>query len=309
MNPLVHPMLATLVAEPFDRPGWVNEEKYDGIRALAYRKEKRIGLFSRNLKELTAEFPEIAKALAGLPGGNFVLDGEIVAFDCHDVSRFQILQRRALGESIAPVFAVFDCLELNGQTILKLPLHSRREAVETLVSANHGPWLPARRLSTNGFDAFKAAQAKGWEGIIAKDDSSCYEPGKRSRNWLKIKCRKESEFVIGGYTAPEGQRLHFGALLVGLYDGRELHFAGKVGTGYSEEVLADLAKKMAPLATPNSPFQPAPRESGVTWLRPSLVAQITFAEWTQDGKLRQPVFLGLRDDKNPSECQWRERER
>lgn len=309
MNPLVHPMLATLVAEPFDRPGWVNEEKYDGIRALAYRKEKRIGLFSRNLKELTAEFPEIAKALAGLPGGNFVLDGEIVAFDCHDVSRFQILQRRALGESIAPVFAVFDCLELNGQTILKLPLHSRREAVETLVSANHGPWLPARRLSTNGFDAFKAAQAKGWEGIIAKDDSSCYEPGKRSRNWLKIKCRKESEFVIGGYTAPEGHRLHFGALLVGLHDGRQLRFTGKVGTGFSAEVLADLAKKMAPLAAPNSPFEPAPRESGVTWLRPELVAQIKFAEWTQDGKLRQPAFLGLRDDKNPSECQWREREK
>jgi DNA ligase D-like protein (predicted ligase) len=308
MNHLIHPMLATLVAEPFDRPGWVNEEKYDGIRALAYRKGKCIKLFSRNLKESTAEFPEIADALAGLSGGDFVLDGEIVAFDSHDVSRFQLLQRRALGEGVKPVFAVFDCLELNGKSMLKSALRVRREAVETLVPVNHGLLLPARRLSTNGFDAFKTAQAKGWEGIIAKDGSSCYEPGKRSRSWLKIKCRKESEFVIGGFTAPEGHRRHFGALLVGLYDGRQLRFTGKVGTGYSEAVLADLAKKMAPLATQNPPFEPAPPESGVTWLRPNLVAQIEFAEWTQDGKLRQPAFLGLRDDKNPSECQWRERE-
>jgi DNA ligase D-like protein (predicted ligase) len=309
MNGLISPMLATLVAEPFDRPGWVNEEKFDGIRALAYRMGKRIKLFSRNLKEFTVEFPEIAHVLEDLPGGDFVLDGEIVAFDSHDVSRFQILQRRALGGGIRPVFAVFDCLKLNGRPMLKSALCSRREAVETLLSVNPGPLLLARRLSTNGFDAFKAAQTRGWEGIIAKDDSSCYEPGKRSRCWLKIKCRKESEFVIGGCTAPEGHRHHFGALLVGLYDGRQLRFAGKVGTGYSEKVLADLSKKMAPLATQNSPFEPAPRQSGVTWLRPSLVAQIAFAEWTRDGKLRQPAFLGLRDDKNPSECRWREREK
>ena len=179
MNRLIHPMLATLVAGPFDRPGWVYEEKYDGVRALAYRKGKAIKLFSRNLKESTAEFPEIAYALAALPGGTFVLDGEIVAFDSHDVSRFQLLQRRALGESVRPVFVVFDCLELNGEPILKSALGSRREAVETLLSVNHGPLLLARRLSINGFDAFKTAQVKGWEGIIAKDDSSCYEPGKR----------------------------------------------------------------------------------------------------------------------------------
>jgi DNA ligase D-like protein (predicted ligase) len=308
MNDLLHPMLATLAAEPFNRPGWVNEEKYDGIRVLAYRTGKRIKLFSRNLKELTLEFPEIADALAGLSGGDFVLDGEVVAFDNHDVSRFQILQRRALAQNVTPVFAVFDCLELNGKSMLKSALRSRREAVETLVPVHHGPLLRARRLSTNGFDAFRAAQAKGWEGIIAKDESSGYEPGIRSRSWLKIKCRKESEFVIGGYTAPEGRRRHFGALLIGLYDGRQLRFAGKVGTGYSAEVLADLAKKMAPLATANSPFAPAPPGSGMTWLRPTLVAQIAFAEWTQDGKLRQPAFLGLRDDKNPADCQWKERE-
>ena len=308
MNGLIDPMLATLVAGPFSRPGWVNEEKYDGVRALAYRKGRDIKLFSRNLKESTAEFPEIAGALAGLSGGDFVLDGEIVAFDTQGVSRFQILQRRALDDRITPVFAVFDCLEIKGKAMLKSALRARREAVETLVPDNEGQLLVARRLSSNGFEAFKAAQAKGWEGIIAKDEGSCYEPGKRSRSWLKIKCRKESEFVIGGYTAPEGHRHDFGALLVGLYEGRRLRFAGKVGTGFSEEVLADLARKMAPLAARNPPFEPVPRERGVTWLRPRLVAQIKFAEWTQEGKLRQPAFLGLRDDKNPIECQWRERE-
>ena len=302
MNHLIRPMLATLVAAPFNRPGWVNEEKYDGIRALAYRRGKRVQLFSRNLKELTTGFPEIAKAMSSLPGRDFVLDGEIVAFDSKNISRFQLLQRRALGETVNPVLAIFDCLELNGKTILDSPLHERRGAVEQLLAGERGNLMLARRLSQNGCEAFKLAREKGWEGIIAKDDSSCYEPGKRSRSWLKIKCRKESEFVIGGYTAPEGHRLYFGALLVGLYDGRQLRFAGKVGTGYSAEVLAELAKKMAPLATQNSPFEPVPRESGVTWLRPSLVAQIAFAEWTQDGKLRQPAFLGLRADKNPSEC-------
>jgi bifunctional non-homologous end joining protein LigD len=148
----------------------------------------------------------------------------------------------------------------------------------------------------------------GWEGVIAKDDSSPYEPGKRTRTWLKMKCRLESEFVVGGYTPPAGHRSYFGALLVGLYDGRRLRYTGKVGTGYTEEVLAELAERMKPLETSESPFRPAPPEHEVTWIRPELVAQIVFEEWTKDGKLRQPAFLGLRDDKRPSECRWRERD-
>jgi bifunctional non-homologous end joining protein LigD len=308
MNHLVRPMLATLIAQPFTRAGWVNEEKYDGIRALAYRRGKRVQLFSRNLKELTPEFPEIAKALAELPSGDFVLDGEIVAFDSKNISRFQLLQRRALGETVNPVFAIFDCLELNGKTILDSPLYERHGAVEQLLAGERGNLMLARRLSENGREAFKVAREKGWEGIIAKDDSSGYEPGQRSRSWLKVKCRKESEFVIGGYTAPEGHRSHFGALLVGLYDKKKLRFTGKVGTGYSEDVLADLARKMDLLRTSKSLFQPPPRINRVTWVRPNLVAQIAFAEWTADGKLRQPAFLGLRNDKEPSECQWRDRE-
>jgi ATP-dependent DNA ligase len=144
---------------------------------------------------------------------------------------------------------------------------------------------------------------------VAKDESSAYEPGRRSRTWLKVKCRKQSEFVIGGFTAPRGRRPALGALLVGLYDQGRLRYTGKVGTGFSTAMLVDLGSRLRALCTKAAPFDPPPREAGVTWVRPKLVAEIAFAEWTRDGKLRQPVFLGLRDDKRPEECTWDERER
>lgn len=309
MNQAFQPMLATLVAAPFNRAGWVNEEKYDGIRALAYRRGDKVQLFSRNQKQLTGEFPEIVRSLTGISGGDFVLDGEIVAFDSKNVSRFQLLQRRAIGKKVEPVFVVFDCLALNGKSIIDSPLRERRALLEGLMKEERGSLLLSRRLSPDGYDAFKLAQKNRWEGIIAKDDSSCYQPGQRSRSWLKIKCRKETEFVIGGYTAPQGHRHNFGALLVGLFDGQRLRFTGKVGTGYSEDVLSDLAKRMAPLRTPNCPFEPPPKVRTATWIHPTLVAQIAFAEWTDDEKLRQPAFLGVRDDIKPKECQWSGREK
>jgi len=308
MKEPVRPMLATLVAEPFARAGWVNEEKYDGIRALAYRRRRSVRLYTRNLRDISAEFPEICRALKGLPEENLVLDGELVAFDREGISRFQLLQRRAMGEKIRPVFAVFDCLERDGKDLVKRPLAERRKAVEAIVP-RHGELLMwARRVSPNGLVAYRTAKAKGWEGIIAKDDASHYEIGKRSRSWLKVKCRKESEFVIGGYTEPAGSRAHFGALLVGLFDGDKLRFVGKVGTGFTASVLSDLMAKMRGLRTDRPAFSSAPAARGVTWIRPRLVAQITFAEWTSDGILRQPAFLGLRKDKKPSECTWRSRE-
>ena|SRR2546425_8148809 len=306
--PLIRPMLATLAAEPFHRPGWVYEEKYDGIRALAYRRRGRVRLYSRNLKDITGEFPEVAQTLQGPPGGDFVLDGEVVAFDSHDVSRFQLLQRRAMGEAVSTVFAAFDCLERDGVELLLRPLAQRRRALEELVPPRRGVLMRARRLPPNGLTAYRMAQRKGWEGIVGKDSASVYEPARRTRSWLKVKCRKEAEFVIGGFTSPAGQRRYFGALLLGLFDGPALRFVGKVGTGFTETTLADLMTRMQALRTDTPLFHPAPREPGVTWIRPELVAQIAFAEWTADGKLRQPVFLGLRHDKDPRECTWKERE-
>ena len=301
-------MLATLVDEPFSRRGWVYEEKYDGYRAIAYAGANGARLESRNQKPLTSSFPEIAAALGKLPGRPFVLDGEIVAFDERGVSRFQLLQRRELGASVRPVFAAFDCLARGGESLLAKPLSERRAALESIVPARGGVVIRSRRLPSDGLKAYASARRLGWEGIIAKNEGSFYRPGIRSRDWLKVKVRKESEFVIGGFTAPAGSRSHFGALLVGLYDGGELRYAGKVGTGYSEKVLADLAARMRPLRTDRPPFRDPPREKGATWVKPALVAQLAFAEWTAEGRLRQPVFLGLRKDKKPRECAWSERE-
>jgi bifunctional non-homologous end joining protein LigD len=306
---LIRPMLATLVPKPSHHPGWVYEEKYDGIRALAYRRRGRVRLYSRNLRDITATVEEIARALESLPGGDVVVDGEIIAFDRHGVSRFQLLQRRALGETIVPAFAIFDCLERDGVELWPRPLAERRRAVEAIVPSRPGMLLRARRLPSNGLTAYRMAQRRAWEGIIAKDDASPYEPGRRSRSWLKVKCRKEAEFVIGGFTAPRGRRRHFGGLLLGLFDGSVLRFVGKVGAGFSGAALDDLSVWMRRLRTDTSPFRPRPAGTGVTWVRPKLVVQIAFAEWTADGKLRQPVFLGLRPDKRPSEVTWAERDR
>jgi ATP-dependent DNA ligase len=166
----------------------------------------------------------------------------------------------------------------------------------------------SRRLPRDGERALATARAKGWEGIIAKIVTSPYEPGVRSRAWLKVKVRGESEFVIGGYTPPQGSRAEFGALLVGLYDRGQLRFTGKVGTGYTQETLRDVGAKLRNLRTDTPPFDPAPRISNAVWVKPRLVAQLAYAEWTADGKLRQPAFLGLRTDKKPEECTWARRE-
>jgi len=299
-------MLATLASAVPKGPRWTFEEKYDGIRALAYRQKGRVRLWSRNELDLTAGFPDVAEAVAKLPGDDLVLDGELVIFDAKGVSRFQLLQRRGSGGRAA--YAAFDLLERDGRSLLRRPLAERRAQLEEVLKEGDELRL-SRRMGRNGAAAYATAAKKGWEGIIAKDETSTYEPGVRSRAWLKVKVRKESEFVVGGYTAPAGARQHLGALLVGLYDGVDLRYVGKVGSGYTGESLADLAKRLEPLRTAMSPFSDAPRMKDATWVRPKLVAQLAFAEWTADDKLRQPVFLGLRRDKAPRECRWDERER
>ena len=301
-------MLASLSKEMVSGPPWVYEEKYDGIRAVAYRDGDRVRILSRTGQDLTAGFPGVVDALRGLPDRDSVLDGELVVFDAKGVSRFQLLQRRGIDPRTRTVYVVFDCLRSEGRDILRRPLEERRKRLLELIARRAGPLMLSRRLPRNGEKALATARAKGWEGIIAKLASSPYEPGVRSRDWLKVKVRGESEFVIGGYTPPQGSRAEFGALLVGLYDHARLRYTGKVGTGYTHETLRDLGSKLKRLHTDESPFDPPPRIAGAIWVKPRLVAQLAYAEWTADGKLRQPAFLGLRTDKKPEECTWARRE-
>jgi len=301
-------MLASLSKEMVTGPDWVYEEKYDGIRAVAYRDGDRVRILSRTGQDLTGGFASVVDALRALPDRDFVIDGELVVFDTSGVSRFQLLQRRGTDPRARTVYAVFDCLRTQGRDLLLRPLEGRRAHLLALVPKRAGPLMPSRRLPRDGEKALATARAKSWEGVIAKIATSPYESGVRSRAWLKIKVRGESEFVIGGYTPPQGSRAEFGALLVGLYDRGKLRFTGKVGTGYTQDTLLDLGAKLKRLHTDASPFDPPPRVAGAVWIKPRLVAQLAYAEWTADGKLRQPAFLGLRTDKRPEECTWDRRE-
>jgi len=284
-------MLATLVTEPFDKPGWVYEEKYDGDRILAYKEGARVLLLSRNSKDNTGRFPNIAAAIAKLRPTALLLDGEVVVFDKKRVSRFQLLQQDR-GE---PRYAVFDCLFADGKDLRREPLSARRRALERVVSSK-GVVLLSRRLAANGLAAYEIAKRDGYEGLVAKDLSSSYV-GKRSRSWLKVKVHQEDEFVIVGYTSPAGSRKYFGSLLLGAYANGMLHYVGKVGTGFSEATLATLYRQFQPLVSDVVALVDPPRERGVTYLRPQLIAQISYQELTADRRLRQPVYLGLRDDK------------
>jgi len=292
-------MLATLVKEPFDKAGWVYEEKYDGYRILAYKEGEKVTLFSRNAKDRTDHFASIARAVIALAHETLLLDGEVVAFDRKGVSRFQLLQNMA--ENLH--YAVFDCLYVDGRDLRAEPLRERRAELEKVLGKPVGkrPTLfISARMAENGLEAYEIAQRKGFEGVLAKDESSTYVAG-RSAKWLKFKVKQEDEFVIAGFTAPAGAREHFGALLLGAYQGNELHYVGKVGTGFNRETLSRLYRKFQPLIREKPPVVDPTRERDVTWLAPKLVAQIAYEEWTNDRKLRQPVFLGLRDDKSAGE--------
>ena len=289
-------MLATLSSEPVDRPGWTFEEKYDGYRLLAYKEGSRVTLLSRNDIDKTAAFAQIADAVSALKPSTLLLDGEAVAFDPAAVSRFQFLQRG----SHAVQFAAFDCLYVDGRDLRTQPQSGRREALEEAIRGGKTVF-PSHVLARNGPAAFAEAQKRGLEGVLAKDQSAPYVEG-RSKLWLKWKVHQEEEFVIGGYTAPAGGRTNFGALLLGAFAPDGLHYVGKVGTGFTHATLDSLYQQFGPLARDRSAFVNPPRERDVQYLAPSLVAQIAFQEWTAGEKLRQPVFLGLRDDKKARDC-------
>jgi len=292
----VKPMLATLVHKAFHKPGWVYEEKYDGVRILAYKEGTSVSLMSRNDKDRNQTYPNIAAAIAKLPDGTLLLDGEVIAFDSHQVSHFQLLQEG----KVPPFYAVFDCLYQNGRDMRAEPLSARRGPMEAAIRGSER-LFPSHRLAENGLEAFRIAKTKGYEGMVAKDNSSPYIEG-RSKKWLKCKVHQEDEFVIGGYTSPGGSREHFGALLLGAYHLGKLYYVGKVGTGFNSKLLASLYQKFQPLVRKEPAFVDPPPEKGVTYLAPQLVAQIAYEEMTADKKLRQPVFLGLRDDKRAKEC-------
>lgn len=298
----VHPMLATLVPQPFNKPGWIYEEKYDGYRILAYKEGSRIVLVSRNGKDRTRNFSAVADAVKNIPAKTLLVDGEVVAFDRHGVSRFQLLQQG----NTSPSYAVFDCLYHNGDDLRKAPLSKRRAVLERMIP-DKGIVFLSHQLSENGIRAYDEAKKKGYEGLVAKDLASPYVE-RRSAKWLKVKVHQEEEFVIAGYTAPTGSRICFGALLLGAYSGDRLLFVGKVGTGFSRITLRSLFGRFQPLIRKTPSLVDPPREGGLTHLTPKLVAQIAFEEWTADRKLRQPVFLGLRDDKTPEECRVPETE-
>jgi bifunctional non-homologous end joining protein LigD len=303
-------MLATRVKEPFTRRGWVFEPKYDGWRIVAIRRKGRVTLATRRGFDLAEELPEIVKAVEALPGGNLSVDGELVVLDERGIASFQLLQQRNEPGAKRPILVLFDCLDADGVTIVSRPLGERRAVLEALVGKDPQPPLAlAERLGTDGPAAFARAVKKGWEGVVGKDLSSPYEPGRRSLRWLKVKVRREEEFVIGGVTHGKGARTQCGALLVGLFEGRKLRYCGSVGTGFSETALIHLLEKLHPLQQETCPFASVPREvADAAWVAPKLVAQVAYAEWTGDEKLRQPSFLGLRDDKPATECRWKERE-
>lgn len=316
--PLFEPMMATLVTGPFDHPDWVFEPKFDGLRVLAYFDGRDVRLISRNDKPQESMFPDVAAALRRSLRRPAVVDGEIVCFDKKGRTSFRALQQRfhltdpdeivTRGEQYPASIFLFDVLWLDGRNLTVEPLSVRKRWLR-----NAARWSGRIRRTEfraeRGKTLFRAACRRGEEGIIAKLATSPYVAG-RSPAWAKIKCLGRQEFVIGGFTDPQRSRVGLGALLVGYYDDGRLTFAGKVGTGYTRETLLSLRERLDRVERQTSPFDAGdpPAGPGVHWVRPELVAEIGFAEWTQNDLLRQPRFEGLRPDKSPRQCR-RERPR
>jgi bifunctional non-homologous end joining protein LigD len=292
-------MKAVLTDERFSDPAWIFERKLDGIRCIAVRDGGPVRLFSRNDLSLDGRYPELVAALGEVARERFAVDGEVVAFEGGRTSFARLAQR---GQRRVHVFLyVFDLLWLDGCDVRGLPLLARKRLLRSELTFADGVRLTPYRLE-DGEALFAEACRKGWEGLIAKRADSAYSD-RRSRDWLKMKCEQGQELVIGGFTAPQGSRTELGALLLGVYDGDRLRYAGKVGTGFDRATLRDLGARLRALRRDEPPFADAAsiKERGVTWVEPELVAQVGFTEWTGAGRLRHPRFLGLRDDKAATE--------
>jgi bifunctional non-homologous end joining protein LigD len=288
-------MKAVLTDKRFSDPDWIFERKLDGIRCIAIRDGDRVRLLSRNDLPMNGRYPEIADALEADPCSRFAIDGEVVAFDGAQTSFAKLAQR---GKDRVPVFLyVFDLLWLDGRDVRELPLRDRKRLLRDALSFDDPIRLSPHR-NEHGEAFYEEACRKGWEGLIGKRADSPYTAS-RSKDWLKLKCEQGQELVIGGYTPPKGSRTGFGALLLGHFDGGELRYAGKVGTGFDRAELDMLTERLQQLRRDDPPFADpgSIKERGVTWVEPELVAQIGFTEWTGAGRLRHPRYLGLREDK------------
>jgi bifunctional non-homologous end joining protein LigD len=305
-------MLATPWEEPFDSDDWLFEIKWDGYRAVAFIADGKVRLVSRNQNDLTSQYPELADIPKHLKAGTAVLDGEIVALDDEGRSSFSLMQlrtgfsptsrRRERDPGIPVLYYAFDLLYLDAYDLRKAPLESRKQKLASLIQPSP-ILLFSDHYPTNGKALFAAAHQKGLEGILAKRRTSTYEE-RRSTEWRKIKITHRLECVVGGYTEPQGSREFFGSLVLGLYDkaGKLIHI-GQAGSGFTQKTQKEVWELLKPLATSRSPFSGKVEAlRAVHWLKPQLVAEIKFGEWTHEGQLRAPVFLGLRNDKSAEEC-------
>ncbi|WP_339697926.1 non-homologous end-joining DNA ligase [uncultured Marixanthomonas sp.] len=300
----INPMLATLTDDYFDDPDWIFERKLDGVRCLVHIKKGNVYLFSRNNNDISASYPELIDALREKKLPDLWLDGEIVAFEGNKTSfsklqnRIHLTEKKKITETKTKVYLyLFDILVYGTRDIMEVPLKSRKKLLKKIISWQ-SPIRYTSHRNENGTTFLEEACQKGWEGIIAKDGTAAYVSS-RSRKWLKFKCSQGQELVIGGFTEPQGERKGFGALLVGFYKEQQLHYAGKVGTGFDDDFLEKWRKKFNTIQQEESPFVNfKDSDNGNNhWIEPIYVGQFAFTEWTKNNKLRHPRFLGIREDK------------
>jgi bifunctional non-homologous end joining protein LigD len=304
------PALATLSHSRFFEPGWVYERKLDGERCLGVRDGDGSRLYTRSGRDVTVSFPELAEALEGQASTDFVVDGEVVAFEGGRTSFARLQPRihvndatRARRTGVAVYYYVFDVLRVAGEDVRDLPLLERKRRLRAALDFEDPVRYTPHRVRADE-DLFADICSRGWEGLIAKQVDAPYTSG-RTRHWLKFKCEAGQELVVIGWTDPKGSRVGLGALLLGYYSGTDLVYAGKVGTGFSDDVLSDLLRRLKKTEIDGSPCSggrlPRPGTPGVHWARPELVCEVAFTEWTKAGQLRHPRFLGLRRDKSPTD--------
>ena len=305
----IHPMLATLVDEPFSNPDWVFETKWDGFRSVCFLQAGKVRLVSRNQIEMTLQYPELKNIGNQLQAKEAIIDGEIVALDEDGIPRFQLLQNKlrlrsgtyAHVEKAQIVYYVFDLLYLDGYDLMPCPLVERKALLEEIIRPTSFVKY-SDHIESEGETFFKQIEKFHLEGMMAKRAASPYIQ-KRSSDWLKVKTVRRAEVVIGGYTQPRGSRSHFGALVVGLYRDNKLHYVAHTGSGFNQETLSKVSKLLQPLKTNECPFVVKPKTNEpAQWVKPKLVAELKFSEWTADARMRHPIFVGLREDKNPKDC-------